>query len=249
MVKISQAPVNPDSSNCSLFRDTPHGAMRRRGGFARPRAAESSPRRAGLQDAILQQARYDPGMAIAVERLHRITTDVYERMAAGGLLPERGVELVDGLVVEMSPKGARHGYAVTRLNEQLVDQRQGRYVVSADSLSLRLGPRDEPEPDVALARTTRSYARERPRHEEIALIVEVADSSLAFDLGEKRAKYAGAGIPEYWVVDLKDDVVHVFRNPRGEVYLDRHAAKPGDIISPAEYPDVVVDVALVLGDS
>ncbi len=187
-------------------------------------------------------------MSIAVERLHRITTDVYERMAASGLLPERGVELVDGLVVEMSPKGARHAYAVDSLNAQFGDQRRGRYVVSADSLSLRLGPRDEPEPDIALARTTRSYARESPRPEEIALIVEVADSSLAFDLGEKRAKYAGAGIPEYWVVDLQDDAVHVFRNPHGEVYLDRHAAKPGDVISPAEYPEVVVEVALVVGN-
>jgi Uma2 family endonuclease len=186
-------------------------------------------------------------MAIAVEWLHRITTDVYERMAASGLLPERGVELVDGLVVKMSPKGDRHGYAVDSLNAQFGDQRRGRYAVSADSLSLRLGPRDEPEPDIALARALRSYARERPRPNEIALIVEVADSSLAFDLGEKRAKYAGAAIPEYWVVDLKEDVVHVFRNPRGEVYLERLTAKPGDVISPAEYPDVAIDVALVLG--
>ena len=57
-----------------------------------------------------------------------------------------------------------------------------------------------------------------------------------------------AAIPEYWVVDLKEDVVHVFRNPRGEVYLERLTAKPGEVISPAEYPDVAIDVALVLGD-
>lgn len=119
-------------------------------------------------------------MAIAAERLHRITTDVYERMVANGLLPERGVALFDGLVLEMSPKGDRHGYAVSELSAQFVlgDRRRENYRVYADSLSLRLGPRDEPEPDITLARATRSCARERPRADEIALIVEVADTPL-----------------------------------------------------------------------
>jgi Uma2 family endonuclease len=190
-------------------------------------------------------------MSIAAERIHRITADIYERMAASGLLPDRGVELIDGLVVEMSPKGDRHGYAVTCLHAQLVlgDQRPERYVVYADSLSLRLGPRDEPEPDIAVARATRRYARERPRADEIALLVEVADTSLAFDLGEKRAKYAGAEIPEYWVVDLQANVVHVFRNPRDGAYGDRRAIRAGEAISPQEYPDVAIDVALVLAEA
>jgi Uma2 family endonuclease len=188
-------------------------------------------------------------MSTAAERIHRITADIYERMAAGGLLPERGVELIDGLVVEMSPKGDRHSYAVTCLNAQFVDQRRGRYAVYADSLSLRLGPRDEPEPDIALARTIRSYARERPRPEELALLVEVADTSLAFDLGEKRAKYAAAGIPEYWVVDVQRNVVHVFRNPHGDAYADLRVAHAGEVISPAEFPDVAIDLALVLAEA
>ncbi len=70
-------------------------------------------------------------MAIAAERLHRITTDVYERMAESGLLPERGVELIDGLVVTMSPKGDRHRRAANSLNAQFGDQRRGRYEVNA----------------------------------------------------------------------------------------------------------------------
>jgi Uma2 family endonuclease len=188
-------------------------------------------------------------MSIAAERIYRITADVYERMAASGLLPERGVELIDGLVIEMSPKGDRHGYAVTCLHAQLVDQRRGRYDVCAASLSLRLGPRDEPDPDIAVARAIRSYARERPRPDEIALLIEVADSSLAFDLGEKRAKYAAAGIPEYWVIDVQGNIVHVFRNPRDGVYADQSAASSGESISPQEYPDVAIAVANVLGDA
>ncbi len=187
-------------------------------------------------------------MAFAAERLHRITTDVYESMAASGLLPERGIELLDGLVVTMSPKGERHWYAVTRLNKALVLQSSDRFEVSPESLSLRLGPRDEPEPDIALSRAGREFPRERPRPNEIALIIEVADSSLAFDLGVKLAKYAGAGIPEYWVVDLNANVIHIFRKPRGSGYDDVGVAHAGEKIAPSEYPDVLIDVALILGE-
>ncbi len=190
--------------------------------------------------------RYHPRMAIAAERLHRITTDVYERMAESGLLPERGIELIDGLVVTMSPKGDRHSYAVRRLTELLGDQRQDRYVVYADSLSLRIGKHDEPEPDIAVARAIRSYSRERPRVDEIALIVEVADSSLSFDLGLKKTKYARAGVPEYWVVDLRANAIHVLRNPCADGYADRREALPGATISPQEYPEVLIAVSSVL---
>lgn len=197
--------------------------------------------------AITGRARYDFNMAISVERVHRITVDVYERMAHSGMLPERGFELIDGLVVEMAPKSDRHRYAATCLNALFGDQRRGRYVVDAGSLSLRLGPHDELEPDIALVRTSRSYTVERSRPDEIALIVEVAATSLAIDLGEKRIKYAGAGIPEYWVVDLQEDVIHLFRNLRDSAYADRRVAKAGDTISPVEFADVSIDVAEVLG--
>jgi Uma2 family endonuclease len=186
-------------------------------------------------------------MAIAVQRLHRITSDIYERMAESGMLPERGIELIDGLVVTMSPKGDRHASAVTRLTKQLVLQASDRFEVYTDSLSLRLGPQDMPEPDIAVARATRDYSRERPRPDEIALIIEVADSSWSFDLNFKCVKYAKAGIPEYWVVDLERDTVHVFRQVEGDVYVECRTARAPELLSPAEYPDVVIDIARVIG--
>ncbi len=188
-------------------------------------------------------------MSVRSERLHRLTTARYERMAEGGLLPERGIELIDGLVVEMSPKGTRHGYAVTSLNEQFVLQARERYRVYADALSLRLGPRDELDPDIALARTSRNYARERPGPGEVALIVEVADSSLANDLGRKLRMYARAAIAEYWVVELRAERIHLFRGPSGETYLERREARADETISPAAYPDVAIDVRQVFGSA
>ncbi len=150
-------------------------------------------------------------MAISATELHRFTVAEFERMAEFGVLPESGVELVDGLVVAMSPKGDRPAYAIGVMNELFVDRRAERYVVYPENLTLRLSMRDARDPDLVLARRIRSYTRERPRPEEVALIVEVADSSLAYDLGDKRAAYARSGIPEYWVVDIPSETVHVFR--------------------------------------
>lgn len=188
-------------------------------------------------------------MAILTAQLHRFTVDDYEGMSQAGVLPERGIELLDGLVVQMSPKGDRHAFAVSELTEQFADQRRQRYRVNAENLSLRLGVHDEPEPDLVLARATRDYARERPRPNEVALLIEVSDSSLDADLGDKLQRYATAGISEYWVVDLVHDRLHVFRNPQAEhgAYENSTSYGAGDIVAPSEYPDATIDVARVLG--
>jgi len=179
--------------------------------------------------------------------LHLLTVERYERIAETGLLPLRGIELIDGLVVEMSPKGVRHAEAASQLNKVLVLQSNERYRVYCDSLSLPLGPRSEPEPDIALVRETRSFARERVTVADVALIIEVADSSLAFDLGTKGRNYAGAGIPEYWVIDVKTNTAHLFWNPAADGYRGGRIAAAGDTIAPREYPDVSVPLARVFG--
>jgi Uma2 family endonuclease len=83
----------------------------------------------------------------------------------------------------------------------------------------------------------------------VALLVEVADSSLAYDLGEKKAAYARAGIPEYWVVDLRHDVVVVCREPLryDATYSSESRHGPGTTLRPIEYADVAIDVRRVLG--
>ena len=185
-------------------------------------------------------------VAMALD-LHRLTVDRYEAMAEAGLLPERGVELFDGLVVEMSAKGARHAHAAVILNELLVDQRRGRYRVFAEALSLRLGPHDEPDPDFAIVRATGWETARRVRVDEVALIIEIADSSLAFDLGMKREKYAIAGVPEYWVIDVQTNRAHLCSEPRGGAYDEVRIATADETISPREYPDVLVPLALLFG--
>jgi Uma2 family endonuclease len=181
--------------------------------------------------------------------LYRFTVDDFERMATAGVLPERGLELVDGLVVEMSPKGDRHAYAVMVLTHAFVAQSRGRYHVNAENLTVKLGPREARDPDLALARAGRSYARARPRPDELALVVEVADASLHHDLDEKKAAYARVGIPEYWVVDLPHGAFIVHRSPNrfDASYLVEERHLPDATVSPAEFNDVSIVVSSVLG--
>ncbi len=169
-------------------------------------------------------------------------------MGRAGLLPEKGVELVDGVVVEMSPKGERHGFALDVLTELFVDQRRGRYRVSPESVSLRLGPHNMPDPDLLLSMTDRDL-RLRPTPAQVFLLVEIAYSSLDYDLGSKRERYARAGIAEYWVVDLVHDELLAFRDPDRErgAYREERRHVAGEVAVPAAFPDVQIEVAQILG--
>jgi Uma2 family endonuclease len=188
-------------------------------------------------------------MAVSVDDLYRFNVRDFERMAEIGLFFDQRLELVDGLIVEMSPRGDRHAFAMRVLNELFGDQRRGRYHVNPENLTLRLGPRDTRDPDAALARANRSYVGEGTKPEDIALLVEVADSSLQYDLGAKRKTYAAAGIPEYWVVDIPHECVHVFREPNrfARTYLKEEKHDRDGVISPHEYPDVQIPIAQVFG--
>lgn len=183
------------------------------------------------------------------EKLHEFSSDDYERMAEIGLLPESGVELIDGIVVQMSPKGDRHGFVVTELNEILTTHPHKKYRVYCDALSLRALPKNTPDPDIALARLTRSYARRRPTPAEIALIIEVANTSYDYDTGKKKAIYAKAGIPEYWVFDVRSgrDAVEIFDTPENGEYHNHRTTTLGSVIAPREYPEVLVELDRAFG--
>jgi len=166
---------------------------------------------------------------------HRIDFATFVRLGELGIYPTRS-ELVDGIVYDMSPKGDPHYFAQAELVEQLVDARAGRYRAGTEP-TLRIDDENGPMPDVLVT----------PRDALVSaanadLVVEVADSSLAYDRTEKRARYARAGVKEYWVVDLQHELVERYR-PAG---ADAPAIlRAGDELAPAAYPDVVIDLAAV----
>lgn len=127
-----------------------------------------------------------------------------------GAFGESRVELVGGVIVEMAPVRPPHGGVVLMLTKILVQQAGDRYAVACQG-PLELDPISQPLPDFQIL-PPGDYRRANPDH--AAWIIEVAESSLRFDLGEKARRYAMAGTPLYWVVDVIGKVVHVHTEPR-----------------------------------
>ena len=162
--------------------------------------------------------------ALDIGQVHRLSTDEYHRLIeAGGFDEDARVELIDGLLADMSPKTREHENAVAWLADWLtagVDR--GRYQVRIGSPLTLEG--SEPEPDVALI----PHDAPRPYHPATAaMVIEVSVSSLQRDLARKPSLYAAADVNEYWVVDLDGGRVVMYRYPRGDGYaevVEVHAA-------------------------
>jgi Uma2 family endonuclease len=146
--------------------------------------------------------------------VHRITADRYERMVAGGLLDEDDrVELLGGVLVKKMAQGPDHVWAVDELAVQLDAMSAGAWHARKEHPA-RVSEYDEPEPDVAVVMGPRAALRGRhPVASEIPLVAEVAGTTLAEDRGIKQERYARAGIPIYWIVNLSDSLVEVYTEP------------------------------------
>ena len=173
----------------------------------------------------------------------RYTSEQYFGLAERGVLrPDDRVELLEGVVVAMAPHTPRHASAIRRIDGALRKAAGERAVVSIQ-LPYLAGPHSVPVPDVAvLPGEAADYDTVHPA--SALLLVEVADSSLAQDRLTKAGIYAAAGVPEYWIVNLADDVVEVLRAPdvAGRRYAEQRVAGRGERIAMAAMDDTVVAV-------
>lgn len=179
----------------------------------------------------------------------RFTVDEYYRMAETGVLPEEeNVELLDGQIYLMSPIGSEHASCVDRLNRLFVLGAGEDAIVRVQN-PIRLSDTSEPEPDLALLSPREDdYTTRHPGPADVLLIIEVADSSLDFDQKTKLPLYARAGIPEYWVIALRDNQVHVFHTPEGNQYATHEPYGPDDEVAVAALPSLEpVSVKQILG--
>lgn len=175
---------------------------------------------------------------IAPETLRPIRRVEYEQMGSLGLFEDERVELLDGAIVGMSPKGAPHEATIDRLVAILVTTLQGRARVRVQG-TFAASQFSEPEPDL-LVMPDRDYDDAHP--DQAFLVIEVADSSLRKDRGPKARIYAAAGVPEYWIVNLLESVVEVHLAPTDAGYARIDRATRGDTITLVSFPDVVVAV-------
>jgi len=152
-------------------------------------------------------------------RKHRFTVGEYHQLSQAGILSEnKRVELIEGEIIEMVPIGSKHAACVNRLN-QLFFNKAGQQTVVSVQNPIRLDKHSEPQPDLALLKPCPDfYADEHPGPQDVLLVVEVAETSQEYDREVKLPLYARAGIPEVWLVDLKEEVVVSYREPGKETY-------------------------------
>jgi len=181
-------------------------------------------------------------MAFSPQGIRPLRRAEYDKLIELGAFQNEKIELLEGVLVPMSPIGPSHSSAVQKLNALLVPALAGRAAVRIQSpfAALELS---EPEPDVVVA-PPGDYDTDHP--DRAYLIVEVAESSLSVDRGVKKRLYALCGVPEYWIVNVVDRAVEVHTEPADGTYtkVDRH--ERSETLRLMGFPDVEIRVADVM---
>lgn len=184
---------------------------------------------------------------VETQRL-RWTPEQFHRLSAMGLLDaEHRYELIEGDIYEMTPVGPEHGYTVDIATQRFTPRsKPGEYFVRIQN-PLRLGD-SEPAPDISIVPgNPEDYQHALPT--TALLIIEVADTSLEHDRATKLALYARHQIPEYWIVNLRERVVEVYREPQGDVYRSLRLYTPDETITPLFDSEWQVQVGSLLPQS
>jgi Uma2 family endonuclease len=162
---------------------------------------------------------------------------------AGVFGPEARLELIDGEIVEMTPIGSPHAGAVNALNRLLVRLAGDRAVVSVQNPAM-LSDRSVPQPDLALLEPRAdSYSAAHPTAAAILLAIEVADTTLVFDVETKVPLYARAGVREVWVVDVNEQAIRVYRDPSPTGYKTSFTVAGDGSVASLALPDVRIVVS------
>ena len=168
--------------------------------------------------------------------LYRLTVDEYERI--GAMLDDPRVELIDGCLVKKMPKKPEHKWATKKALEAL-DALLPPGWTSQKEEAMRISTYDEPEPDIGIVRgSDDDWKHRNPGPADVALLVEVSDSTLAEDR-KMAERFARAGIPVYWIINLVDGQVDVFSNPGPSGYGSF------DVLAPPHVLRVVIDAVEV----
>ncbi|HEY4445470.1 MAG TPA: Uma2 family endonuclease [Steroidobacteraceae bacterium] len=180
---------------------------------------------------------------VSVPERMRISADRYEKMVATGVLTKYDrIELIDGDMINMAPIGLNHAAVIARLNRLFVLSAGDSAIVSPGG-SVKLSDYSVPQPNLMLLQPRADYYATRiPMAPDVMLLVEISESSLAFDQGAKRALYARHGVAEYWVVDIPGKRVHVYREPMMNGYGEAFERTLTATVSPRALPAIQVTV-------
>jgi Uma2 family endonuclease len=175
-------------------------------------------------------------------QLAKLTLDDFELLHRSGAFERQSkVELIGGVLLTMNPQRVRHSYAKTELARRLanaLEQMATRLRVLVEA-TIAMPPDSAPEPDVVL--TDAELGDHYVPLASVALVVEISDSSVRYDLGDKAVLYSSQGIREYWVVDVSSAIAHQFWSPSDEGYGGSRAAALGERIESVTIAGLAVE--------
>jgi Uma2 family endonuclease len=185
-------------------------------------------------------------MRIKIEYHQFTNTDVDQLVAVGILAEDEHIELIQGQLIKRDLLGILHAACVDRLNKLFSRQVADDIVISVQN-PMTINEILQPEPDVMLlAPRADFYTKARPTARDVLLLVEVSDSSLAYDQEIKLPLYARAGVREVWLVNLPEQSIDCYSHPTAQDYRLCERFFAGDTIQPDVMPNVTVDVGFVL---
>ena len=178
---------------------------------------------------------------------HLTNLDEWRRLGEANIFPPGSqLELINGEILEMAPIGFNHAGHVIRLLNFFAPLVGNNALINSQN-PLQLGDLSEPEPDFMLLKPNADfYSSRHPNADDVLLLVEVADSSLVFDQNQKLHLYALHGIPEYWLLNLNDLSLEVYRKPSGEVYAEKTTLRAGDTLTLSQLPEISIRIADIL---
>ncbi len=181
-----------------------------------------------------EQARLTP---------YRFSVAQFYKLAELGILGEDDrVELIEGVIAEMSPIGSQHADRVDVLAGLLINMLGDRARVRVQN-PIHLDDDNEPQPDLAIV-TRKRYAEAHPAPGDILLLIEVAETTVRSDRDIKVPLYGRAGVPEVWVVDLINQVVWRYRQPFADGYERHERLKQGDVIASTLSSDLTLTIGV-----
>ncbi|MEH2416133.1 Uma2 family endonuclease [Nostoc sp.] len=188
---------------------------------------------------------------MSIAQAKRFTLDEYHRLGELGFFHEDDhIELINGEIIEMASKGTAHETCLRNLWKQLPKIVGDRATLQSQA-PITLPPNSEPEPDFAIVQNRDdNYLSSHPKPTDVLLVMEVADSSLAYDQDVKIPLYAKAGITDYWIFNLFDNYLESYSEPYQDVqgkygYLNKRIFLSNQVINFPCFPDLSLDLVRV----
>ncbi len=172
-----------------------------------------------------------------------ITVAEYDRMIEAGIYTENDrIELLNGEIIQVMPKGTKHTSANSRIVRFFIKLFDEKVIVRSQD-PIRLDNFSEPEPDIVLANwDEKEYLENHPTPADILLVMEISDTTLAYDRDDKASAYSRNGIGQYLLLNLNNETIEDYREPSADGYQFKRTLRKGDSLNLTAFPDVEIKI-------